>query len=192
MSSLDATAMGLALLLMGCVDFQKSATDMSPDRADIGQDAASIRYEWTEVREVPDGNRRGIVIGPVLTDDNGTHLGSVVLRLDIRHPATSDLDIWLAYDENGDGNPETRAPIEFFRSRPDRAAEELHACPQSLAGSYFFRDDMVGEEAVLSPFLALRRGHAFYLTVADTLAGETGSVLGWAVYLERPALAAQH
>jgi len=192
MSSLDAAAMGLALLLMGCADFQKPAIEMVPGRIDTGQEAASIRYGWTEAREVPDGHRRGIVIGPVLTDDNGACLGRVGFRLDIRHPATSDLDIWLAYDSDGDGNPETRVPIEFFRSRSGSAAEELHACPESLEGSYFFRDDIVGEEAVFSPFRALDRGHAFYLTVADTLVGETGSVLGWAIYLERPSLAAQH
>lgn len=150
-----------------------------------------MRYAWTEAREIPDGDCHGILIGPVLTVDNGSNLGPVVLQLDIRHPAAGDLDLWLAYDADGDGDPEARAPIELFRMRSGISAEQLYACPQSLEGCYFFRDGNGEGEALFAPFHALRRGHAFYLAVADTLAEDTGSVLGWAVYTQDPELLAQ-
>lgn len=186
MLRLDAAAMSLALLFMACSFIPQVASEPDPSQVDDGQGSAYSRHAWTEAREVPDGDRQGILIGPVLTDGNGAELGPVVLRLDINHPATGDLDIWLAYDADEDGNPEARAPVEFFRARLDVRAEELHACPSSLNGTYFFRDGTGGEETVFAPFHELPRGHAFYLAVADTLADERGKVLGWAVYTKEP------
>ena len=143
-------------------------------------------YAWSEARQIPDGDRRGITLGPVCTKDDASELGSVMLRLDIRHPATGDLQIWLAYDANGDGAPDVRVPVEFYLSRPDSSAEELHACPISLQGTYFFRDDPRGHETPFAPLRTLRRGHAFFLQVADTLAEKAGTVLDWAVYVKAP------
>jgi hypothetical protein len=187
MFRLSAGAINLAILLIGCAS--DSGPTVEPDFASFSGEPLSAyrQYAWTEALEIPDGDRRGILVGPVLAGDDGAGLGSVVLRVDVRHPDTEDLDIWLAYDADGDGNPEIRAPVEFFRSRGEVRASELHACPRSLDGTYLFRDGRGGEESVFAAFNALRRGHAFYLAVADTLPGEKGTLLGWAVYLEPDA-----
>jgi len=187
----DAAAMSLALLLAGCADIQQPVSTLDSSRTDDGQSSACARYAWTENREIPDGYHQGILLGPVLTEDDGAELGPLVLRLDIRHPATGDLDIWLTYDADGDGRPDVWGPVEFFRSRAEVAAEELHACPPSLDGTYFFRDDPGDEEAAFVSFRMLPRGHAFFLAVADTLAEQTGSILGWSVLLDGPAVMAQ-
>ena len=186
MLRLDTATTSLALLLMGCAGIVQPAIEPESGRYDEGQASPWGGYTWTEAREIPDGDRQGTLIGPVFTKDDGLNLGPVALRLDIRHPAVGDLDLWLAYDADGDGNPETRAPIEFFRMRSDIRAEQLYACPQSLDGTYFFRDDAGEREALFAPFNVLRRGHAFYLAVVDSLAEDTGSVLGWAIYVEEP------
>ena len=185
MLRLEAGAIGLALLLACGDGAERPAIERAFGPTEAGQLSSYHPYVWTGTREIPDDDRRGVLIGPVSTSDDGADLGSVLLRLVIRHPAPGDLDIRLAYDGDGDGRPETLAPVEFFRARSGIRAKEVHACPRSLEGTYFFGDGPDGEEAVFSPFNTLRRGHAFYLAVADTLAGDTGTVLGWAVYLER-------
>jgi hypothetical protein len=190
MFKLDAATMSLALLLTSCADVGDPASARSPDQNHQARACAYGRHAWTEALEIPDGDRRGVLIGPIVVEDDGADLGPVILRVDLRHPATGDLDLWLCYDADGDMNPEARAPVEFFRSRSDPGSGELHACPASLDGSYFFRDGAGGERA-FAVFDRLRRGHAFYLAVADTLAGAAGVVLGWAVYLESPVPAAR-
>lgn len=185
MSRTTATVMTLALLIGGCTDSRPLATGL--DAARYGHEPGSgySRLVGSEAQEIPDGSREGVILGPVVVDDSGAMLGPVVLRLDIHHPATGDLDIWLAYDADMDGDPEVRAPVEFFHLRSQVWAGELHACPQSVHGTYYFRDGCFADDAVFLPFETLPRGGAFYLTVADTLAGDTGSVHDWAVYMEK-------
>jgi hypothetical protein len=190
MLKFDAATMGLALVLTGCADIRDPASARTPDEGLQAQASAYSGHAWTQAREIPDGDRRGILIGPIVVQDDGAGLGPVVLRLDIRHPATGDLDLWLCYDADGDTNPEARAPVEFFRSRSDPGSGELHACPGSLAGTYYFRDG-AGGESVFAVFEGLPRGRAFYLAAADTLSGATGVVLGWAVYVESSLPAAR-
>lgn len=136
---------------------------------------------WTEVRQIPDANPRGIWLGPIFSSGDEGDLSRVVLRLDIRHASTGDLAVRLAYDGDGDGVPDVSAPIEFFRARTDPGGREFHACPQSLDGIYFFRDSMDEAERAFTPFRSLPAGHAFFLSVADTLAQEAGTLVGWAI-----------
>jgi len=181
MFRIPMTAMSLAVLLQGCVNNPPTGMGRNLTAADGAPDTASGWYACTEAREIPDGDHRGIVIGPLVIRDDGTDLGRVVLRLDIRHPATGDLDLRLAYDADEDGRPEVSTPVEFFHSRSDPRARELHACPQPLDGSYFFQDSADEEVQIFAAFESLPPGHAFYLVVADTLAEDKGNVLGWAV-----------
>jgi hypothetical protein len=183
MLRLVVAAASLALLFIGCANVYQPGAELIPGRIDEGQEGAYLRYSWTEAREIPENDPRGILVGPIVVDRGWATLGTVTLRLDIRHPDTGDLDIWLAYDADGDGTPEVRAPVEFFRCRLDLAAEELHAYPLALTGSYYFRDNPDGEETPFAPFRDLLPGRAFYLAVADTLAEDTGSLLAWSVYL---------
>lgn len=167
MLTLYVAMLGLALAVAGC--------------GRLGQTATGTDARETEVVVIPDGDREGIVLGPIIIASDGGDLGPVTLRLDIYHPAPGDLDVRLAYDADCDGMPEERAPVEFFRSRSSVEGSELHACPASLQGSYFFRDASPGEEPVFAVFNDLARGGGFYLMVSDTLAGDEGCVLGWSV-----------
>jgi hypothetical protein len=186
------TAMSLAVLLQGCANDPPTRIGRDFTAADAGPGAASGWCVWTEARKIPDGDRRGILIGPIVPNDDGTDLSRVVLRLDIRHPATGDLDVRLAYDADEDGRPEFSVPIEFFRSRSDPMGRELHACPQPLDGTYYFRDSADEQGQVFAAFQSLLSGHAFYLAVADTLAEDTGRVLCWAIRTEETGALAAH
>ncbi|MFB3906762.1 MAG: hypothetical protein ACE15D_00010 [Candidatus Eisenbacteria bacterium] len=177
-------AVGLTLLVAGCADVKQPVDAQRLNGIEPSPFSAYQRYGWMENREIPDGDRKGTLIGPVFTDGEDAELGLVILKLAIRHQAPGDLDIWLAYDADRDGKPEVHAPIEFFRSRQDVWAEERHACPAALEGAYLFRNGRGWEEMIFEPFHGLPRGGAFYLSVADTLAGDRGTVLGWAIYLE--------
>jgi hypothetical protein len=186
MFTFNATAVGLAVLCMGCIDLSHPPIGANSTAANSTPGKAYGCRSWAEARQIPDNDRRGILLGPLFTQTDSGHLGQVVLRLDLRHQATEDLAVRLAYDADGDGTPEIQVPVEFFRARPDAQGQELHACPESLNGSYFFRDG-AGGEPFFAALRALPEGRAFYLAVADTLAGETGTVLGWSVQLDQHA-----
>ena len=176
----------LSVLLTGCRGIDHPAANWSGEALSQTRTAPLVQSAWTARRAIPDGDRRGLVLGPVFTGKESGRLGSVTLRLDLSHPATVDLRVRLGYDTDGDGRPDLWAPVEFYRSRPGLEADELHASPYALEGSYFFRDGDGPDEAAFTAFRGAPRGHAFYLAVADTLAGETGDLLGWSIYLEKP------
>jgi hypothetical protein len=189
MPSLSFVALSVMVLLAGCADSAGSGAVSS--RVDDGQGPMYHTYAWTDSRAIPDGAPGGLLLGPLMTENDSSELGAIMLRLDIRHPAPSDLDMWLAYDADGDGNPETRAPVEFHRSRSDIHGQALHAFPRWAEGTYFFRDGLDDDNAAFQSFRALPRGHAFYLVVADTLAEYAGSIQGWAVYTKVPDTASR-
>jgi hypothetical protein len=180
----NAAAAVVMLCAMGCTGTLQPTDDSVSARHDFASGMALDRYVSSETREIPDGDRRGILLGPVFTGSEQTALGPVVLRLSIRHPARVDLDIRLGYDSDGDGRPEIEAPVEFFRSRLEMHDRALDACPQSLDGVYLFMDGEEEDEQVFAGFQGAPRGKAFYLSVADTLTGVTGRVLGWEIDLE--------
>lgn len=186
----NAAVVVVILCAVGCMGTQRPTDDAVNVRHDSVSGPALDRYASSETREIPDGDRRGILLGPVYTENDQSALGPIVLRLDIRHPATVDLDVRLGYDSDGDGWPEIEAPVEFYRSRLDLHGRPLDACPQSLDGVYLFLDGEEHEEEVFAGFQEAPRGKAFYLSVADTLAGVTGRVLGWEIDLESPQSAA--
>jgi len=176
----NVAAMGFTMLMTGCDTTQTVPNAMGY----AGRDCSAYRpYVWTEARPIPDGDRRGTLIGPLCIENDEPRLGEVELAIDISHPCTSDLEISLAYDADGDGNPEARAPVEFHRSRPAFDAEQRNAVSPSLAGTYYFRDGAEEYETAFAGLRELPRGHAFYLAVADTAGTDAGSVERWAVYL---------
>ena len=177
----DVVALSAVLLCASCVDVQQTVSPLAADLPRGGTAPDGTWRAWTDVREIPDGDPAGILIGPIRTEDDGTAIGRLALRLDILHPAPGDLDIQLAYDADGDGTPEVRLPVELWRSRPEMEADSRYACPVALRGSYFFRDDPGEEDAAFAPCLTQPCGGAFWLSVADTLAEDTGRVLGWAL-----------
>jgi len=172
----------LAFLIPGCASDSPRANTKRSTSLGVGSTSEQGWHVWSEARTIPDGDRGGILIGPVVIQNDGTDLSRVILRLDIRHPAPGDLDLHLAYDADEDGRPEVSIPVEFFRSRSGPQAGEFHACPSSLEGTYFFRDSADEAERVFAPLRSFSSGHSFYLAVADTLPEDTGTVLGWAVH----------
>jgi hypothetical protein len=187
MIPLRLMAIGLAVLFPNCASDSPTGTGRSPRPADAGPDAAW--HTWNEVRMIPDGDRRGTLIGPLFSPDDGGDLSLLVLELNIRHPAPGDLELHLAYDADDDGKPEVSIPIELSRYRTSPHGAERHAFPRWLEGTYFFRDGSGEQEPMFAAFHSLPAGHHFYLMVADTLAQETGAVLGWALQISREGLA---
>ena len=162
------------------------------------------RYTFEAPAMIPDGDHDGVLLGPLYIPRDGAVLEDVRIRLDIVHSCTGDLDVHLQYDPDRSGRAEATARLEFFRSMPAGCAhQERFFCPAALNGSYFFEDDsdaaaslaaVLAEDAaafypndsLFSVFEGQRRGGAFYLAVADTLALETGTVVGWSVFVKRP------
>lgn len=177
------TATMLAFGVLGCTSPHASITSAKSADHDPGRGPLDERFASCETVEIPDGDGRGIAIGPLFTADEAAELGPVTLRLDISHPATGDLDVRLGYDTDGDNAPEVEAPVEFFRARSEEHGVCLHACPRCLDGVYYFRDCEHEQEQIFAGFEEFPRGGAFYLIVADTLAGEAGCLHGWEVAL---------
>ena len=184
MFKLNLATISLALLTLGGAESLRTSDAIGTGPTARG--FAHRRHAGTEARSIPDGDRRGVLLGPIFTENDGKPIGTVLLRLDIRHPAPGDLDLHLAYDTDEDGRPDVSIPIEFFRSRSDPDAGETHACPRSLDGTCFFRDSADEEEQLFAAFRPCPGGRSFYLEVADTLAADTGTVLRWAIKTASP------
>ena len=182
-----ASILVLIFLLAGCAGRGRHAARPGAGSSIDDPAAGYVRHDWTEVREIPDADRRGILLGPLFIGDHRSQLGAVVLRLEIWHPARVDLDLWLGYDADGNGDPETRVPVEFHRSRSCFWAREVRACPRTVEGTYIFCD-AGNVDGLFEPFRSLPSGGAFYLSVADTLVKDTGCVQGWSVYLKDSSL----
>lgn len=171
-----------AALMLGC----------SPEGPEGGELGASPRWDRDRLLDqtgphgncaemvIPDGVRNGLILGPVQIGNPGETLDSVDLDLELIHPNSADVEVRLAYDADNDGEPDASAEMEFFRARCNDQ-EVLYACPQALNGRYHFGLEDAGEDP-LEAFLGLPAGGRFYLTVADTLAQEIGTVHGWSVH----------
>jgi hypothetical protein len=176
-----------AAILIGCRSIP-IPTEMAPAEKNDCLGAGYDRYSDGERATIPDASPAGIAIGPVQTPDDGSALEGVVLEIGIVHESPSDVALWLLYDSDNDGRPEARARLELYRARRGPCADrDPFACPSVLDGTYYFRDEgRSGAEISLSIFDGLASGGSFYLAVADTLPDDVGTVLGWAVYVERP------
>jgi hypothetical protein len=148
-----------------------------------------VGFAFTTATTIPDGDPNGVTIGPLLVSDEHRPLRDIILRLEISHPYMGDLSIRLHYDSNDDGVYETSTPIDIHLARPNSCSNvELYSCPVELDGVYWFRDEgwtAAGEDASLASFDGLAGGGAFYLSLVDGAADDTGLVASWAVCTRR-------
>ncbi|MGD8394582.1 MAG: hypothetical protein PVF43_03785 [Candidatus Eiseniibacteriota bacterium] len=144
-----------------------------------------VGFAFDAATAIPDGDPNGVTIGPLVVSDNHLTLRDIILRLELSHAYMGDLRIWLHYDSNDDGIYEASTPIEIHLARLNSCANaELYSCPIELDGVYWFRDEgwrAAGEDASLASFDGLAGGGAFYLSITDGAADDTGLVESWAV-----------
>jgi hypothetical protein len=149
-------------------------------------------YSFRTPTPIPDGDRRGVAVGPIRTPDDGGTVAGVMVSIQIMHPCTSDLAVRLSYDEDNDGLPEAAASLESYRARPGGwAVREPFACPAEMNGVYYYRDEPPGAvggpiDAPFAVFDGLERGGSFTLTATDSLAPDEGTLVAWTVFLKRP------
>ncbi len=156
-------------------------------------------YSFRTPTPIPDGDRAGVVAGPIRIPDDGAAVEGVILSISITHHYTGDLDLRLGYDEDNDGIAEASAALEPHRARPGGwAVREPFACPAEMNGVFYYRDDAPGEydergDASFSVFDGLAKGGCFMLSAVDSLAEDTGTLLGWTVFLKHsPAKVVRH
>jgi len=180
---------GSAALVSGCSGVVPSQADLSArintqlQCPDTGYDGFTFPKEF----RIPDGDAAGIRIGPLHVIDDGHPVEDLMVGVTISHGYVGDVELRLVYDENGDGRYEASTTLEFYRARLDGCSEdELHAYPVELDGTYFFRSDhaqAANGDSPLNMFDGFRKCGDFYLTVADSGAGNAGVVKSWTLYL---------
>ncbi len=147
-------------------------------------------YSYRAPTPIPDGDRAGVVVGPIRIPDDGNPVKGVILSISISHPYTGDLSLRLGYDENNDGVVEASAELEPHRARPGGwAVREPYACPAEMNGVFYYRDEPPGEyddrgDASFGVFDGLAKGGCFRLSAVDSLPEDKGTLLGWTVYLK--------
>ena len=195
---LKVVSIGCAILLQfGCsADFDGVANGNSLVSPVI--ECRGTVYEGTcchHPAEVPDGYTEGTTLGPLSISGIGGVISDVVLSLEISHPQTADLEAMLHYDVDDDGVYDASSAVEIYLARSDPCnGEEFWACPVRLDGRYFFKDESwgsLGERASFDVFQGLPSSGSFYLTVADNLEGDVGSVKSWGVFIEKAVHLAQ-
>jgi hypothetical protein len=167
-----------------------SAGALAPHGA--GAECLGMRSCWlfSDPVAIPDDDPTGVTIGPLATLGEPPAIEDVILGLEISHPDPGDLAIALHYDSDNDGAYDASSEVEIHLARPTCAGAELWACPIELHGTYFFHDEgweAAGEVVSFLRFDGLRSGGSFYLTVADTGMGESGTVSSWMVAVKEPS-----
>ena len=133
---------------------------------------------------IPDGDARGLTLGPIAGGNRDEVFRAVGLMVDLSHPRAADAALRLCYDQDNDGQIDAEAQVEFFRARrAGWSGAVANACPQSLDGAYYFRAAELGDDP-LQVFRGLRAGGCFYLSVADTLPKDVGTLRQWSVGVE--------
>lgn len=148
-------------------------------------------YSFHTPTAIPDGVRAGVAVGPMRIPDDGGLVDGLIVSISILHRHPGDLSLRVGYDENNDGVLEASATLESYRARPSGwTVREPFACPAEMNGVYYYRDEPVNEfddrtDAAFSVFNGLAKGGCFTLTAADSLPEDTGTLLGWTVFLKR-------
>jgi hypothetical protein len=174
------------LLITGC------SFNGSTEATLRGSDIADRESYWANLETVtcrsqaviPDGDARGITLGPIAIGNRSEVLRAVGLMADLSHPRAADTALRLCYDQDNDGQIDAEAEVEFFRaSIAGWSGAVANACPQSLDGAYYFCAVDLGDDPLLV-FRGLRAGGCFYLSVADTLPKDVGTLQQWSVRVE--------
>jgi len=149
-----------------------------------------LNLTHSQPTEIPDGDHGGATIGPLPVGRNGSVIRDVVLELELSHSCTSDVSVWLAYDEDNDGVCEVETPIDLYLARPGgRELPPIWACPVRLDGTYFFQYEPQAENlqgwdtGSLDRFRGLDKGGSFYLRVIDSTDGDTGTVASCTIHV---------
>ena len=174
------------LLMTGC------SFNGSTEATQRGSDIPDRESQWADLETVtcrnqaviPDGDARGLTLGPIAIGNRDDVLRAVWLVVDLSHPRAADAALRLCYDQDNDGQIDAEAEVEFFRARmAGWSGAVTNACPQSLDGAYYFRAADFGDDP-LQVFRDLRAGGCFYLSVADTLPKDVGTFQQWSVRVE--------
>ena len=183
----------IAVLVITLVGYSDSgaAPGNSVARARVVKDCLAdgyVEYALVGPTEIPDGNSAGVTLGPIRISRRNSTIQGLVLCLELNHEYAGDLSIQLQYDSDNDGAFDATSPVELYLARLDPCeGEELWACHIAPQGEYFFKDEgwkATGEDASFEVFDGLLDGGSFYLSVFDTEAEQTGSITGWAIYVE--------
>lgn len=174
------------LLITGC-SFNGS-TEATPRGLKISNresscvDLDAVTYRGQTA--IPDGDARGLTLGPIAGGNRDEALIAVGLMVDLSHPRAAEVALHLCYDQDDDGWIDAEASVEFFRARrAGWSGAVANACPQSLDGAYYFRAAEPDDDP-LQVFRGLRAGGRFYLSVADTLPMDIGTLRQWSVRIE--------
>ena len=174
------------LLMTGC------SLNGSTEATLGGSDISDRESYWADIEAVscrsqaviPDGDAGGLTLGPIASGNRDEIIRTVGLMVDLSHPRTADAALRLCYDQDNDGQIDAEAQVEFFRARrAGWSGAVANACPQSLDGAYYFCAAELGADP-LQVFRGLRAGGCFYLSVADTLPKDVGTLRQWSVGVE--------
>jgi hypothetical protein len=173
------------LLMTGCsFNGSTEATLRGSDISDqesywVDLDAAVCRSQAV----IPDGDAIGLTLGPIASGNRDEVFMAVGLMVDLSHPRAADAALRLCYDQDNDGQIDAEAQVDVFRARrAGWSGAVANACPQSLDGAYYFR--AVELDDPMQIFRGLRAGGCFYLSVADTLPEDVGTLRQWSVRVE--------
>ncbi len=156
-------------------------------------------YTGGPVGDVPDGDPNGATFGPLPTVATG-EIQDVILFVNIEQTWIGDLRIWLLYDADCDGTPETQGEVLCRHTYTGCAPDGCCGCSGNLLGWYGFDDTAASIEDVcpvdfpegcygpdydavgLDVFDGLSTGGCFYLFVADAAGGDPTTLLDWEIY----------
>jgi hypothetical protein len=166
-------------------------------RADCSFDGYVSFSDPTDV-SIPDNDPYGVWIGPLATEP-GYEIQDVALFLEMRHTWIGDLIIYLMYDSDCDGTPETTGGV---LCRPDFdgcPTDACCGCGGEFDGVYEFDDVAASVEDECGSFFAagcygpdydspglglfdgLNTGGCFWLHAIDAAAGDEGTIYSWEV-----------
>jgi hypothetical protein len=150
---------------------------------------------------VPDGDPNGATFGPLPTVATGA-ITDVILFVNINQTWIGDLRVWLLYDADCDGTPETQGEVLCRHTLDGCGPDGCCGCSGNLNGWYGFDDTAASIEdgcpvefppgcygpdydAVgLNVFDGLSTGGCFYLFVGDGAGGDPTTIVDWEVYVE--------
>ncbi len=190
------------LLVTGVAFAQKgpgNSSGVGPDR-DACLTAGYEAYLGGPGGPVPDGDPNGATFGPLATV-GGNVIEDVIFYVEIYQTWIGDLRVWLLYDADCDGTPETQGEVLCRHTLDLCDPDGCCGCSGDLGGWYGFDDTEASIEDMcpslfdpgcygpdydsvgLDVFNGLATGGCFYAFVADGAGGDAPTFVGWEVYV---------